>query len=306
MTQPKPIRLVTFGWNGSIHDQHFTSNPMELLDAGRYEFLDDSGMLTNLKERKLPLEINLWAIPADAHCLRHGFDTLNISKYDAPVEQLKKQRFLLTKIRIDADSELAGFSQRRISIKSPVYAWIEPEGGWEKGLFGFAYPNSEKIGPTTSVSLNLMHVGGNPTLTDDWLRKLLEEQTEKTAGWDFFNVWTAQPDTASPWSSDVLNKALEAMAGVASLNTQKENEYYAELLEKATKLSDAAYDTLMALYKSGPLSDGDVPSKVGRNELLELGLANKAVVRGEDGYQVCSYSGRDVVKALRVLHSEKP
>lgn len=40
------------------------------------------------------------------------------------------------------------------------------------------------------------------------------------------------------------------------------------------RLSGAAIDTLRALQR-GPRFDGDVPSKCGRNELIELGLARR-------------------------------
>lgn len=61
-------------------------------------------------------------------------------------------------------------------------------------------------------------------------------------------------------------------------------------------LSEAAKDTLAALVKDGPLYDGDVPSKAGRDELLELGLANRACVKGEQGYQTANYIGWGVLK----------
>jgi len=64
-----------------------------------------------------------------------------------------------------------------------------------------------------------------------------------------------------------------------------------------TLLSGAAKDTLNALVNKGPLYDGDVPSKSGRDELLDLGLANKACVKGEQGYQTANYMGWEVSKA---------
>lgn len=53
----------------------------------------------------------------------------------------------------------------------------------------------------------------------------------------------------------------------------------------------AAIDTLVALVERGPLGDGDVPSKTGRNVLCEMGLACRIVVNGEDGYQAATYAG---------------
>lgn len=45
-------------------------------------------------------------------------------------------------------------------------------------------------------------------------------------------------------------------------------------MSKLPGLSGAAIDTFRALAR-GPQFDGDVPSKVGRNELIELGLARR-------------------------------
>lgn len=50
-------------------------------------------------------------------------------------------------------------------------------------------------------------------------------------------------------------------------------------------------DTLIALVERGPLSDGDVPSKVGRDTLIKLGFAMKTVIKGEDGFQVVTEKG---------------
>lgn len=59
-----------------------------------------------------------------------------------------------------------------------------------------------------------------------------------------------------------------------------------------TNLSVAALDTLIALVEEGPLWDGDLPSKRGRTELLNLGMAVCIVVKGQDGYQAATYAGR--------------
>ncbi|KVN83456.1 hypothetical protein [Burkholderia ubonensis] len=50
-------------------------------------------------------------------------------------------------------------------------------------------------------------------------------------------------------------------------------------------------DTLIGLVERGPLWDGDVPSKAGRNKLIEWGLATRVVVNGEEGYTAATYAG---------------
>ena len=63
-------------------------------------------------------------------------------------------------------------------------------------------------------------------------------------------------------------------------------------------LSSAERDTLVALVERGPLWDGDVPSKSGRDSLVRRGLVEKVIVKGEDGWQAATYAGRDAYKAL--------
>lgn len=60
----------------------------------------------------------------------------------------------------------------------------------------------------------------------------------------------------------------------------------------------AEIDTLVALVERGPLWDGDVPSKAGRDALIDAGLAVRVVVNGEDGWQAATYAGRDAYKAM--------
>ena len=63
-------------------------------------------------------------------------------------------------------------------------------------------------------------------------------------------------------------------------------------------MTGAEKETLIALVESGPLWDGDVPSKSGRDALIAQGLAARVIVRGEDGHTAATYAGRDAYKAL--------
>lgn len=63
-------------------------------------------------------------------------------------------------------------------------------------------------------------------------------------------------------------------------------------------MTGAEIDTLVALVEHGPLWDGDVPSKSGRDALLSSGLAVRIVVRGDDGWQAASYAGKEAYKAI--------
>jgi len=67
-------------------------------------------------------------------------------------------------------------------------------------------------------------------------------------------------------------------------------------------LSGAAKDTLRCLCIKGPTWDGDVPSKSGRDELLEKKLAAKICLANcEQGYQAATYLGSHVWKSGQAL-----
>lgn len=58
-------------------------------------------------------------------------------------------------------------------------------------------------------------------------------------------------------------------------------------------MTGAELDTLIALIEHGPLEDGEVPSKAGRDSLIEKGLAVRIVVRLQDARTAATYKGRD-------------
>lgn len=56
-------------------------------------------------------------------------------------------------------------------------------------------------------------------------------------------------------------------------------------------------EQLKQLVNKGPVWDGDVISKGDRDDLLQLKLASRACVKGEQGYTVANYYGWDVLKS---------
>lgn len=62
------------------------------------------------------------------------------------------------------------------------------------------------------------------------------------------------------------------------------------------------HEQLWQLHAKGPLWDGDVISKTDRNELLRVGACAKVCVKGEDGFNACSYFGRSLLRIFDWLH----
>lgn len=90
-------------------------------------------------------------------------------------------------------------------------------------------------------------------------------------------------------------RVLHIDTGSASVDEMQEGIVF---IEEVRKLDGAARDTLRALFRDGPLYDGDIPSKRGRDRLLALRYASKAVVNGEEGYQVCTYLGAQAYRLI--------
>jgi hypothetical protein len=67
--------------------------------------------------------------------------------------------------------------------------------------------------------------------------------------------------------------------------------------EQWASLKGNEKEVLIALCKRGPLWDGDVPSKVGRDGLVDKGFACRIVMKGpEYGYQAATARGANVYK----------
>lgn len=85
-------------------------------------------------------------------------------------------------------------------------------------------------------------------------------------------------------------------------STDKEIIDAIKLIELAELARANAFDTIVGLFKNGPLYDGDVPSKTERDWLVQNGLASKVIYKGEDGYQALTYKG---AKCYRIILSQK-
>ena len=88
-----------------------------------------------------------------------------------------------------------------------------------------------------------------------------------------------------------LKQLLEALHKDIKTSTAEEIKAACELIIDVQRMNSGERDCIHATYKNGPLFDGDIPSKVGRNSLLENGYLAKVVVKGEDGYNACTHKG---------------
>ena len=71
-----------------------------------------------------------------------------------------------------------------------------------------------------------------------------------------------------------------------------------KIIADVRAFTGAEIDTLVGAFREGPLYDGNVPSKSGRSLLVQKGYMTRCIVKGEWGYNACTYSGAWAYKVL--------
>jgi hypothetical protein len=97
---------------------------------------------------------------------------------------------------------------------------------------------------------------------------------------------------------------LNEMPGGYKHNTDAENFRLLHLVDFAITHGKRLYEQLNQLDKQGPVWDGDVISKSDRTELLSIGAAVKVLVKGEDGFQACTYLGHQILTIIETIYPE--
>lgn len=88
--------------------------------------------------------------------------------------------------------------------------------------------------------------------------------------------------------TDLLNNVLHQPLETSS---PSEIVWACQIIARAESLTGDERDTLLCAFNKGPLWDGDVPSKSARSQLVEEGYMARVVVKGEDGFNACTYKG---------------
>jgi len=88
-----------------------------------------------------------------------------------------------------------------------------------------------------------------------------------------------------------LKELLDTLHESPETSSAEEIKRACELIIEVQAMDSAKRYCIRAGYRHGPLFDGDVPSKSGRDWLLENGYMAKVVVKGEDGFNACTHKG---------------
>ena len=76
-------------------------------------------------------------------------------------------------------------------------------------------------------------------------------------------------------------------------------EYFEHICELASKVdADIGIDTLACLVREGPLEEGNLPSKVQRDQLSALNIITPVMVKGKPGWWGATYGGERVLKIV--------
>lgn len=86
--------------------------------------------------------------------------------------------------------------------------------------------------------------------------------------------------------------------------TAREIEENLALFDTAMNMSRGQADTLVAAFERGPLPDGDVPCPSSRNALVDMGMIDKVVVMGRDGFNACTHRGAFLYRLHRAIVRE--
>lgn len=88
-----------------------------------------------------------------------------------------------------------------------------------------------------------------------------------------------------------LKDLFDALHEDTVLSTPNEIVAACKLIMEVQELNFGERDCIRTSFERGPLFDGDVPSKSDRDSLVEKGFIEHVVVKGEWGYNACTYKG---------------
>ena len=66
------------------------------------------------------------------------------------------------------------------------------------------------------------------------------------------------------------------------------------------------HEALYQLHAKGPVWDGDVVSKNDRDVFLGIGACAKVCVQGEQGFNACTYFGRNLLRIYEWMYGALP
>lgn len=115
---------------------------------------------------------------------------------------------------------------------------------------------------------------------------------------------------SSIFSEDEFITMFKEIEGDPYLYTSNEIEYVREIYKDSIKFKEylsrnIIHDVLHNLFLKGPVYDGDICSKSGRDTLLDHGYCVKVIVKGEQGYNALNYKGGKLLKIMNYFKDKE-
>lgn len=96
-----------------------------------------------------------------------------------------------------------------------------------------------------------------------------------------------------------LIKLLDVIHIDKNLSTHEEYVRGNALINRVQRMDAGERDCICLSFEKGPVDDGDVPSKSSRDTLVEEGFMAKVVVKGEEGFNACTYKGAMAYRLIK-------
>ena len=98
-----------------------------------------------------------------------------------------------------------------------------------------------------------------------------------------------------------IGKLLDVIHVGIDFDSDKRISESIKFINRVQNMTSAEKDVIIASFECGPLYDGDIPSKTGRDLLLADNFMSKIVVKGDEGYNACTYLGARAYILLKAM-----
>ena len=150
---------------------------------------------------------------------------------------------------------------------------------------------------------NIIDKGNRPA---DWPRCYeLSGRTRRYSYMDTKDYVRAHPTTEKP-NYDISDADMEALRLNPHLCDGDDYAYAEDVCRKADVVdTKIGLDTLTCCVREGPIWEGNLPSKVERDQLHALGLIHPVVVKDEEGFWGANYTARRVLAVVENRRKER-
>ena len=99
-----------------------------------------------------------------------------------------------------------------------------------------------------------------------------------------------------------VKKAIQAVeCDDLDLSSKRDLLRAIDIVDACLNMTKGHLETLRCCHFVGPVWDGNVPSKSDRDDLVRVGAIAKVSVKGEQGFNACTYRGYSFIQALQSL-----